>query len=58
MIHANWDFLVKKHFDFTKTNIPEIGNKLTAKVLNRIQFEIRSFVDYCSLFTVYCSLLE
>ena len=40
MIHENWSFLVKKHFDFTKTNIPEIGDTVTGYVVANAPFGI------------------
>ena len=40
MIHENWGFLVKKHFDFTQSNIPEIGDRVTGYVVANAHFGI------------------
>ena len=40
MIHENWGFLVKKNFDFTQNNIPEIGDRVTGYVVANAPFGI------------------
>ena len=40
MIHKNWQALIGKHFDFTQTNLPESGDRITGIVVANAPFGI------------------
>ena len=40
MIHKNWGTLIRKHFDFTQTNLHKIGDLVTGTVVANAPFGI------------------